>query len=55
MKGVVAVMRKRARGLRYAMVHEENFDYGKLFADQPVKRNRRRQRRGCRGSSVGVL
>ena len=55
MKGVVAVMRKLARGLRYAMVHEEDFDYGKLFAEQPVKRNGRRQRRGCRGSSVGVL
>jgi hypothetical protein len=55
MKGVVALMRKLTRGLRYAMIHEEDFDYGKLFADQPVKRKRRRQRRGCRGSSVGVL
>jgi len=55
MKGVVAVMRKLARGLRYAMLHEEDFDYSKLFEDQPVKGKRRHPRRGRRGSSASVL
>ena len=54
MKGVVAVMRKLARGLRYAMVHEEAFDYSKLLEAQPLAgKGRRRKRRG-RASVVGV-
>jgi transposase len=45
MKGVVAVMRKLARGLRHAMIHEEEFDYGKLFAPSARPRRRRKRRR----------
>jgi hypothetical protein len=37
------------------MIREEDFDYGKLFEAQPVKRKRRRPPRACRGSSIGVL
>lgn len=50
MKGVVALMRKLVRGLRCAMIYEKDFDYGKLFADQPVKKKRRRPRRSRHGS-----
>jgi transposase len=54
MKGVVAVMRKLARGLRYAMVHEEAFDYSKLLESQPLAGKRRRRKRRGRASVVGV-
>lgn len=50
LKGVVALMRKLCRGLRHAMVHQEEFDYGKLF-DQS-KKPRRRRRRNRRRSGI---
>ncbi len=53
LKGVVAVMRKLPRGLRHAMIHEEDFDYGKLFEESAGPR-RRRRKRSRRRSAVGV-
>jgi transposase len=44
MKGVVSVMRKLARGLRHAMIHDEAFDYAKLI-EAPRRRRRKRNRR----------
>jgi transposase len=51
MKGVVALMRKLPRGLRHAMIHEEDFDYGKLF-EEGRRSGRRRRKRSRRGSAV---
>jgi transposase len=51
MKGVVAVMRKLPRGLRYAMIHEEEFDYAKLFEQTGRPRRRRRTRHRHRTAS----
>lgn len=52
MKGVVAVMRKLSRGLRHAMIHGEDFNYGKLFEER--EQARRRRRRNRRRSVVGA-
>lgn len=53
MKGVVALMRKLPRGLRHAMIHEEDFDYGKLFEESQRPR-RQRRKRNRRRSAVGA-
>lgn len=52
LKGVVAVMRKLPRGLRHAMIHGEDFDYGKLFEES--QRSRRRRKRTRRRSAVAA-
>jgi transposase len=56
MKGIVAMMRKLPRGLRHAMVHEEDFDYAKLLAPpartSPSRRRRLRRRAAKRRAAV---
>lgn len=47
MKAVVALMRKQCRGLWHSLVHDEDFDYGKLFpaGERPARISRKRRRR----------
>lgn len=46
MKGVVAMMRKLARSLWYARVHDKDFDYSLVVQgrSRPVRRRRRRRK-----------
>ncbi len=45
MKGLIALMRKLSRSLWYASVHNETFDYAKVFPGQPLEKRHRRRRR----------
>ncbi len=53
MKGLVAMMRKLARGLWYACKHDAPFDYAKVFPGRPLQQSQRarsRQRKRTRAS-----
>lgn len=45
MKGLIALARKLSRSFWYVCVHEQTFDYAKVFPGRPLEKRKRRRRR----------
>jgi transposase len=45
MKGLIALTRKLSRSFWYTRMHEEAFDYSKVFPGRPLEKRKRRRRR----------